>query len=460
VWGTGVFAVQQKLRELMLGTTAAAFAVLTTPPLIAASATASFYQNTQRVQLTSEQMFKLADAALARGDFVMAAALLEALEQNRDVEVRAEARFRRASQLLQEKRHREAAVLLRRILDEKPNVAGVRLQLARVLQLLGEPDAALRELRLVQTAGLPPGVARLVDRYSEALRASRPAGLNFEIAIAPDSNINQATHSDTLGTVIGDFDIDSDSKAHSGIGVAARGHAYRRFPINGSDHALLARLSGSADIYRQGSFNNLAADLAVGPELHFGANRLNLEVGGTHRWLGQKLYLRSARLGATWVQPLDGHTQLRLNGTAVIVDNLLNNLQDGKTFSAQLGIERALSSTRGVALNLSIHRQSLEDTGYSTTGSRIGILGWQDWERMTFSFDAQLGRLKADERLNLFPEKRSDRYTSITVGGSFRQFTFQGFAPVARFTIERNRSSIEFYDYRRTRSEVGLVRAF
>ena len=30
----------------------------------------------------------------------------------------------------------------------------------------------------------------------------------------------------------------------------------------------------------------------------------------------------------------------------------------------------------------------------------------------------------------------------------------------ARFSIERNRSTVEFYDYRRTRSEVGVVRAF
>ena len=35
-----------------------------------------------------------------------------------------------------------------------------------------------------------------------------------------------------------------------------------------------------------------------------------------------------------------------------------------------------------------------------------------------------------------------------------------GFAPVARFTLERNKSTIELYDFSRTRSEIGLVRAF
>ena len=60
----------------------------------------------------------------------------------------------------------------------------------------------------------------------------------------------------------------------------------------------------------------------------------------------------------------------------------------------------------------------------------------------------------------LLPEKRRDRYSSLTLGATFRQLSFMGFAPVARFTIERNRSTIEFYDYSRTRSELAIVRAF
>jgi len=60
----------------------------------------------------------------------------------------------------------------------------------------------------------------------------------------------------------------------------------------------------------------------------------------------------------------------------------------------------------------------------------------------------------------LFPEKRADRYSRLSLGVSFRQLQFRGFAPVARFSIERNRSSIAFYDYRRTRTELGFERAF
>jgi len=411
------------------------------------------------VRLSAAEMFKLAQLASAKGDLKTAAAIYEALESNPDPDIRAEARFRHAKQLLAEKRTRDAAVLLRRLLDEKPDATAARLELARALQVLGDPDAALRELRAVQSRGLPPSVARLVDRYSQALRASRPAGGSFEVALAPDSNVNSATRSDTLGTVFGDFDIDQDSKAKSGIGLALSGQGYRRFALGGDDN-LLVRLSGFGNLYRTSRFNDIALDLAAGPELRVGRSQLNLELGATQRWYGQKPFLRSERLGATWVRPLGTRTQLRLIGSAALLDNQFNDLQDGKAYSARTEIEHALSPTTGVGVNLSLDRQSLKDAAYSTTGWRAGLIGWREMGRMTLSAAADYGRLRADDRLSLLPQRRADRYSRLSLGMTFRQLQFRGFAPLARFTIERNRSNIAFYDYRRTRSEIGVVRAF
>ena len=217
-------------------------------------------------------------------------------------------------------------------------------KLAHALELLGETEGALRQLRAAQAAGLPPAVARLVDRYSEALRAQRPFGASLEIALAPDSNINRATRSNTLGTIFGDFDIDKDSNAKSGTGASVQGQAFRRVALG--DQSLLVRLTGTADLYRQTEFNDIAVDLAAGPELRLGRNRLNLELGATQRWFGQKPFVRSARLGATWTRPLGSRMQLRLTGSAALVDNEFNDLQDGKSYSGEAEIERALSTTR------------------------------------------------------------------------------------------------------------------
>lgn len=412
------------------------------------------------LRLTPAEMFRLADLSIAKGDGATAAAIYAALQQNPDSDIRAEARFREAKQLMQQGRNSDAAILLRRVLDDRPEATGVRLELAHLLQILGDPDGALRQVRAAQSAGLPPEVARLVDRYSDALRAARPMGASLEIALAPDSNINHATRSDTLGTIFGDFDIDENSKAESGTGLSLRGEAYRRIPLGSGDHSLLGRASAFADLYGKSRFNDIAIDAAAGPELRLGRTRLNLELGATQRWFGQKPFARSLRLGASAVRPVGGRSQVRLEATAALVDNQFNDLQDGRAFSGRVEFEHALSPAMGVALNLSLDRQSLKDPGYSTTGWRAGFVGWRDFGRMTFTLGAELGRLKADERLALFAHTRSDRYSSFTLGATFRQLGFRGFAPVMRFAIERNRSTIEFYDYSRKRTELAIVRAF
>lgn len=413
-----------------------------------------------RLRLTPKEMLRFADAATARGDTATAEAVYQALEQNPDGDIRSEARYREAAQRLREGRNREAAVLLRRVLDDKPDAAPVRLQLARLLQLLGDSGAALRELRAAQATGLPLSVARMVDRYSEALRAARPTGASLEIAFAPDNNVNHATRSNTLGTVVGDFEIEADSRAKSGIGLSLRGQLFKRFGLPASNNSLLIRGSGYADLYGKSRFNDVTADLAIGPELRLGKSKLNIELAATQRWFGQTPYLRSARLGATWTRPLGRMMQVRLTGSASLIDNRVNKLQDGKGYVGQAQWERALTATTGVAVTLGLDRQKLADAAYSTTGWTGGIVGWKDLGRTTFTASANIVRLQADERLALFPNRRSDHYSRFSLGATLRQMTFHGFAPVARLTVERNRSSIEIYDYKRTRGEMAIVRAF
>lgn len=412
------------------------------------------------VSLSPEQLFAFAERARQQGDLRTTEAAYKALSANPDANVRNEARLRRSRLLNEQGRSTQASVLLRQILDERPDAAPVRLELAQLLDRMGDKDAAWREIRAVQATALPPAVARLVDRYSEALGAARPIGASFEIAIAPDSNIGRATRSNTLGTVIGDFDIDEDSKAKSGVGLALRGQAYRRLQIGSTDHSLLVRASGTADLYRDGRFNDIAFDLAAGPEIQLGSSRLVLEAGVTQHWFGQAPHVRVARFGGSWTRPMDRRTRVWLAGSAAVIDNRLNDLQDGKSFSAQVRAERALSATTGIGLSLGADRQSAKEPGYSTTGWRLGLLGWRDIGRATLTAGVEVGQLKADERLLLFPSKRQDSLSRWTLGATFRRLTFGGFAPVTRFVVERNRSTIEFYDYKRTRTEFGVVRAF
>jgi hypothetical protein len=411
------------------------------------------------IQVTPMQMIGFSDRLLQQGKPEEALQVLDLLSHDPDGDIRNEARFRRAKLLEARGSTANAAALLRQIVDERPGATAVRLQLAQLLDRMGNKDGAWRQVRAAQAAGLPLDVARIVDRYSDALRAARPMGASVEVAIAPDSNISQATRSDTLGTVIGDFTIGKESQAKSGLGLSVRGQAFRRIPI-GSSGALVGTVSGLADVYRRSRFNDLVLDVAAGPEFEVGRNSLHLEIGATQRWYGQRPYLRSVRLAGVASRPIDSSTRLWLRASASLVDNRLNGLEDGKSYSAKLSVERALSTTMGVSISIGGSRNALRDAAYSTTSWRLGGLVWRDFGRSTLTAELEAGRLRADDRLVLFPTKREDRSFRLTIGATMRQFGFAGFAPVTRIVIERNRSTIAFYDYRRTRTEFALVRPF
>ena len=412
---------------------------------------------TRSLKATAAQMLGLAEQMLKQGKQSQAEKLLELLARDPDPDIRNEARFRRSALLHGKGRNREAAVLLRQIVDEKPDAAPVRLQLANLLQQMGDEAAALRELRALRSADLPIQVARFVDRLSASLQASKPLGFQLEFALAPDSNINRASRSDSLGTVIGDFTLDQKQK--SGVGAALRGLAQARHSLTGNLN-LVARASGEANLYRDRDFNDITLDFAAGPELRLGRTRLGGEAGLSHQWYGMKPYQRSLRLAGNVTRPIGSVSQLRLDVGARWSNNRFNDLQDGRGLSARARIERALSPKMLVAASIGADRFKARDDAYSTRSWNAGVTMYRDIGRMTLSAGADIGGLQADERLVLLPEAREDKLMRAHVGWVFRQFNFAGFAPVARLVIERNKSNIEFYDYKRTRTEFGISRAF
>src|SRR5687768_2903731 len=155
------------------------------------------------VVATAADLLRLAEDFVGRGSPAEAKSILVLLSADPDPDIRNEARYRRALLLEAEGSTTAAAVLLRQVLDQKPDAAPVRLKLAAMLHKMGDEESALRELRALRSADLPPNVARFVDRMAASLQAAKPFGFHVEFALAPDSNINRATRSDSLGTVLG-----------------------------------------------------------------------------------------------------------------------------------------------------------------------------------------------------------------------------------------------------------------
>ncbi|EJL32310.1 surface lipoprotein assembly modifier [Novosphingobium sp. AP12] len=413
-----------------------------------------------QIKLSAAQIFALAEQAGRAGDFATAETAYRALTRDADLEVRTEARFRLGLMLADDlKRYSDAALEFRRILDDKPGAARVRLELARMQAMLGNMAGARKELRAAQAAGLPSSVEQLVRFYSRSLNARKPLGGSIEVALAPDSNINRATRSDTLGTVIGDFSLDDDARAKSGVGLDLQGQGYFRLGIEpGTD--LLVRASTDATLYREKDFSDISLALQAGPQYTWGGNQLTFSAGPARRWYGGRLFSTTMGGGVSWQRPVGKRGQVRLDGNIAHVTNRRNALQTADDFTLSASFDRAFSARFGGGVQAFGFREAARDPGYSLAMGGTSAYLFLELGRTTLVGTVGYSHLEADARLFLYPNRRiEDRY-SASMAATLRALHLGSFAPLVRLKWERNRSSIEIYDYRRVVAEFGVTSAF
>lgn len=409
--------------------------------------------------LTADQLFDLAERAKASSRFTDAEAIYRALTRDQGADIRAEARFRLGMMFASMRRYRAAAQAFRGLLDEKPDASRVRLELARVLALMGDEDAARRQLRQAQAAGLPPDVAITVGRFANALRTSRQIGGSLEVSIAPDSNINRATKATTIDTVIAPLTLDQDARAHSGVGVKLSGEAYGRLPMADGVN-LLVRGFGQASLYGDSQFDDISTGLSIGPEFRSGADRVRPAAGLGRRYYGRDLYALTRTASLNWLHPHGRRTQFVTDLTISRARYPRNQLQTGMIYDASVAIERGFSAKAGGSITLSATRQKARDRGYSTASGGISLLLWRDLGAATLYGTVGYRHLNSDARLSLYPRQRTEDYVRVGVGASFRRLAVVGLAPIVRVAYERNSSTVGVYGYRRLAVDIGIIRAF
>lgn len=417
-------------------------------------------QDSTQSHLPAAQVFALADQMRAQGDFANAEIAYRALLQDPDLEIRTEARFRLGLMLADDlERYSDAALEFRRILDDKPGAARVRLELARMQAMLGNMAGARKELRAAQASGLPTAVEQLVKFYSRALNSRKPLGGSIEVAVAPDSNINRATRSTTLGTVIGDFTLDEDARAKSGVGLGLKGQGYVRLGMEpGTD--LLIRASTDARLYRDSDFSDVTVSLQAGPQYSWAGNQLTVSAGPSRRWYGRQLFSTSIGGGVSWQRPVGTRGQLRLDGNIAHVINERNALQTADDFTLSASFDRAFSARFGGGVQLFGFREAARDPGFSLTMGGTSAYLFRELGRTTLVGTLGYSHLEADKRLMLYPNRRvEDRY-SASLAATLRALNLGSFAPLVRVKWEANRSTVEIYEYRRVVAEFGVTSAF
>jgi hypothetical protein len=200
--------------------------------------------------------------------------------------------------------------------------------------------------------------------------------------------------------------------------------------------------------------------IEAGPEFRFAADRLTLLVGASWRLYGDKPYLRSIGASAAWQHPLGRKSQLRVDLAASVRDNFRNPRDEGASYSGSIGVDRAFTASTGGGFHVFHAREEARDPAYATSVTGASLSVYRELGRTTLVATGGFSHLAAEAALPLFGRKRIDNRWSASVAAAFRSATLLGFAPLVRLRWERNRSTLEVYDYRRRAVELGIASAF
>ena len=410
-------------------------------------------------ELDPSQMFALADQLYTAGDTAGAANILRALTQDKHLELRSEARFRLAALLEQTGDLQGAVDSLRALLAEQPEANPARLELARILSLMGRRGEARKELAMAESVGIPPEVAVNVRRFASRLAQSpRRRGLTLEITAGPDSNINRSTSSPFIDTIIAPFELSEDARRISGFGTtgAARFHSLDAIgPIE-----LKTRVNGRVDLYNKSRFNDVQLSADSGPEFSAGKIRVRPSAILERRWFGGDLYATGVGGDVSLLAPLSARSQVEVRVARVSQDIRPNRGQDGWRTSADVAFTQVLGrrTTGQIAL-----RYGRLDARFDAESVRLwgaSALVAHEARAATLFGELAFTSSKGVEPLFLFGEERRDRRWDLTAGVIFNQAWPGGLRPLIRVAHSDSRADIVLWDFRRTRLDFGFTRNF
>lgn len=404
------------------------------------------------------QLFAFADKLFKSGDNEGAVQVLQALTQDKHAELRAEARFRLAAVYEKMGDLERSADALRALLAEQPDAGRARLELARILSRLGDVKGARAEVEVAEKAGLPPEVQATVRNFSTSLAPARRTGFSLEMSSGPDSNINRATGSQYIDTIIAPFELDPDARRRSGFGATLNGQAWTRTAIDAID--LLTAARARADLFDKSRFNDIQLSADSGPQFSGGIGIIRPALTLERRWFGGKGYASGYGALFDWQVPLGARTQGEIGLSRIRQNVDLNPGQDGWRTSADFSVARGLgpATTARASLHLGALEARVRPESLRQWG--VDLLVAHRFDKFSMFAQAGITRTRGLAPLFLFGEKRRDRRIDLAAGVIFSRVRLGGFSPLLRLSHTDSKADIVLYEFKRTRLDIGFTRSF
>ncbi|MDB5572374.1 MAG: hypothetical protein JWN93_3557 [Hyphomicrobiales bacterium] len=358
-------------------------------------------------------------------------------------------------------RYVEARDIYRGVLNRYPDLARVRLHLARVLTALEDVEAARHHFDFV--LGAPDLAAPLADRVRSDLRALENIkrwSAQAYVTMAPTTNMTSGTSQDSVNIGGLYFSPSQSGRKRSGVGVLYGADLVYAAPFS-DNWGWLTTLSTAHRDYVGKTFDDRSARASAGVRYTLPAGVVTAELVGQRRWFGGQEYMLGVGPQLTARGFIGSHNRLTASVSAMAqrYDDL--TYQNGHKVAASASWDRFTGPGQFLRVGATFEREATRNDhlSYNEFGGLVGYNFDLPWA-LTLYPEASYAVRAYDGDFPLMAQARRDRRFVGSLMLVKKDLSLWGFAPRLQVSYTDNRSNVKLYDYDRLDTSLTLTRAF
>lgn len=420
------------------------------------------------ITMTALEAVKMAGNLIERGDVEHAQQILTALPKTNSLTVETERNFL-LGQIAQRQGDYQAAIdIYRKMLDEHPDLARVRFELALCYMKMGRWYRADYHLRLAMAGkDLPDSAKQMMAYYRYVIRQNKRWNIWFNFGAAPDSNVNNGNGGEEcIVNGWGRF-CRNLKEPESVVGT--------NLTLGGNYEFVLSdnwRWKSEANVYSN-TYNNhdyddLYLSAATGPRYIWSRGDVWLAGLGIRRWYGGEKYNYSygAKLDTNYdfTRKLSGGLSLRY------MENKYDEygaFLNGQTYATNLRLSYSFNASLYAILRTGMARESARDSMYSYWQPNVGIgvgaelpYGFHVYAEPSFyvsRYDNPQWVVKDEGYTQITEHDFVQRY-ALSISNN--KFDVWGFVPTFTISYTRRDSNIWQKEYDKTTLEFTMQQRF
>ena len=423
---------------------------------------------TTEITMSALDAVKMAGSMVERGDFNNAETILTKLPKMSRTELEIERWFLLGQISARRGDYDTAIKIFRKILDDQPDLARIRFELAICYMKTGHWYRADYHLRLAMAGDdLSDDVRKMMSYYRYIVRQNKNWNVWFNFGAAPDNNVNQATGGqECVNTIFGPMCRELlEPESAVGMNFILGGNYEFKF---GEHWRWKTDANIYTNIYNKHKFDDLYLSTSTGPRYVWNNGDVWLAGMVARRWYGWDRYNWSVggKLDTNYdfTSKLSGGLSLRI----------LNNKYDeygpwmnGQTYSANGRISYSLDATKYIVLRGGIERETTKDDVYANWRPNIGIgfgaalpYGFDIYAEPSFYWTDYDGKRWVVENGNFTKKRAKDFNQRYSISLSNHKFDIWGFVPTMTVSYSCRDSNVWQREYDKWTAEFTFQQRF